>query len=43
MSSIILDLNKYSQEVILKGEEYRKKEMEKREEKTLPGAYLQPT
>ena len=27
MSSIILDLNKYSQEVILKGEEYRKKEM----------------
>ena len=27
MSSIILDLNKYSQEVILKEEEYRKKEM----------------
>lgn len=27
MSSIILDINKYSQEVILKGEEYRKKEM----------------
>lgn len=27
MSSIILDINKYSQEAILKGEKYRKKEM----------------